>query len=155
MHLSRIKTAILATLIVCLCVIQRSEGAGSGQTEEEKILQVQKEMTKASLDGNATGFVKHLADGYTSTQANGTVLSREEVRKRRTSGKLKISSLVLSDQHIQIRGDSAVANFKTIVKSEFKGKDTSGTFQITRTWVKVGGEWKVAADQAARISGKR
>jgi hypothetical protein len=119
MHLSRIKTAILATLIVCLCVIQRSEGAGSGQTEEEKILQVQKEMTKASLDGNATGFVKHLADGYTSTQANGTVLSREEVRKRRTSGKLKISSLVLSDQHIQIRGDSAVANFKTIVKSEW------------------------------------
>jgi hypothetical protein len=88
MHLSRIKTAILATLIVCLWVIQRSEGAGSGQTEEEKILQVQKEMTKASLDGNATGFVKHLADGYTSTQANGTVLSREEVRKRRTSGKM-------------------------------------------------------------------
>jgi hypothetical protein len=37
-------------------------------------------MTKASLSGDAAGFVKHLADGYTSTQANGNVLDKDQVK---------------------------------------------------------------------------
>jgi hypothetical protein len=155
MRLIRFRILVLATLVASLIAAQKSEGSALSKTEEEKIKQVQEEMTKASLDGDAALFVKRLADGYTNTLPDGTVLSREQVWKRRTSGKLKISSLVISDLHIRVRGDSAVANFKAIVKSQFDGRDTSGTFQITRTWIKERGEWKVAADQMARITGKK
>lgn len=155
MRLTRFRPLILAALLASAIAAQKSEGSVPRDMEQEKIIQVQEEMTKASLDGDAALFVKHLANGYTSTLANGTVLSREQVSKRRSSGKLKITSLAISDLHIRIRGKSAVANFKAIVKSQFVGRDTSGTFQVTRTWVKEGGEWKVAADQTTRIYGSR
>jgi hypothetical protein len=96
----RLVAAVIAMILFIFIVAKhcsRAAAAEPGKSDQEQIAEVQNEMTKASLSGDAAGFVKHLADGYTITQANGNVLDKDQVFKNRASGE------VAADQATRIK----------------------------------------------------
>lgn len=53
---------------------------------------------------------------------------------------------------VQVYGDAAVATGITVVKGgSYKGKDSSGKFPWTDTWVKRGGQWQCDASHSSKI----
>jgi hypothetical protein len=90
----RLLVAVIGTILFIFIVAKhcsRASAAESGKSDLEQISEVQDGMIKASLSRNAAGFVKHLADGCTSAQADGAVLNEDQVLKRERAAKLNLT----------------------------------------------------------------
>ena len=58
----------------------------------------------------------------------------------------KLDSLSMENLKVQVYGDTAVANAMNAVKGIYKGKDVSGKYMFTDTWIKlgvVGNAWRL------------
>jgi ketosteroid isomerase-like protein len=70
------------------------------------------------------------------------------------SGDSVVKYAVADDFMVRVYGDVAVVTFRHTSKGEEKGKDTSGQFRITDTWVKHAGLWRCVAGHSSRIAQK-
>ena len=67
------------------------------------------------------------------------------------SGALVIESTVISDMKVRVFGESAVATYTTTDKGKSKGRDISGRYRWTDTFVRRGGKWQIVAGQGTPI----
>jgi hypothetical protein len=67
----------------------------------------------------------------------------------------KIESNVYENLKVQVYDDAAVATAISVVKGSYKGKDNSGKYPWTDTWVKRGGQWQCVASHASKIVQKQ
>ena len=86
-----------------------------------------------------------------STDPGGRVTDKAQDKKDLSSGDLKFQSLEVSDVHVRVFGNTAVATGTSTVKGTYKGQDLSGMYRFTDTWVERGGKWQAAASQATKI----
>ena len=61
------------------------------------------------------------------------------------NGTAKYSSIDVADRQIHVYGNAAVVTGKATVKGTMNGNAVDGDYRTSRTWVKEGGQWKVAA----------
>ena len=61
------------------------------------------------------------------------------------------SSLLLSDQTIQVNGDHAIVRNTNNGVSELEGKINNTTIGVLMVWAKAGSTWRLYARQAYRL----
>jgi len=119
---------------------------------EQSIKSMENEMKEAVLKGDAAGSAKYLASNYVRVYPDGSVADRQQVIDD-VKNSLKYTSIEVSEQQVQVTGDTAISVFKASVKGTRNGQPLDGDYRGVRTWAKEGGQWKAVAFTSTKIGG--
>jgi ketosteroid isomerase-like protein len=133
-------------------------GASSHSTagDAEQVRQLQGELIDAYIHHDITALDRILADDYTFTNEHGQVETKQQVLSNfKSGGDRTIVSYEVHDPQIRIYGDAAVMLYSYTSREQYRGQDESGSFQITRVFVKMNGSWKIVAGHETRLAKSR
>lgn len=119
---------------------------------ERSVTQIEQELVKALIAGDASIFERYLADTYIFTAPDGMVSNKAQTIADIKSGDLKFQSSKLNDMKVQAYGDTAIATYGSTDQSSYKGKDISGHFRWTDVFVKRNGRWQIVAGHGAPMA---
>lgn len=113
------------------------------------ITKLENDSVKADLAGDTAFYEKVMADDWTGGDSDGSWYTKAEAIKLMADTKNnKTNTEKLSDLKVRVYGDTAVATYKDTYDAMFKGEHRARTTISTDTFVKMGGEWKLAASHS-------
>lgn len=153
--MKRIASAASVVVLV-LAVAVQAQTLAQTQTgsEEKELIKLEKGWNDSYIKHDWTFLDRILADDYIGTQSDGSVLSKAQEIADLKANESVITSIASDDFKVRVYGDAAVVTFRLITKEQTKGKDTSGQFRVTDTWIKRDGRWQCVADHLSRIGQK-
>lgn len=138
---------LLVIGLVVLVAVPSAAPQGRAEREVEEALHA---ACAAFERGDAAAVAAFLADGFTLTNGNGEVTSRdvtvEEVRRREP----RYDVFRNSGMRVRLYGDTAVVVGITTVKGTAGGQPFAAELAFTDTLLKRGGRWVIAASHASR-----
>ena len=84
--------------------------------------------------------------------ADGQVSSKKQSLADIKGKALKFESMALSDMRAIVIGEMAIVSGADTEKSSYRGKDTSGKYRWTDTFVKRDGRWQCVVTYSTRVS---
>jgi ketosteroid isomerase-like protein len=129
---------------------QKTDQPKSGNAEQE-LIKLEKDWSEATVKGDLAFLDKILAAELTDTDSEGTVWTKAQDLANLKSGDMKVTSAVADDIKVRVYGNVAVTTGRNINKISFKGKDQSGQYRWTDTWVKRAGRWQCVASHGSKI----
>ncbi len=120
--------------------------------DEKAILATYKEWDAALVKVDMEALDRILAEEYSFTDFDGSTADKPTMMANYKSGKDKIHSCVTSDFKMTILGDTAVVTGIWTAKMTAKGRDESGPYRFTDTWVKRNGRWQCVADHLSKLT---
>jgi uncharacterized protein (TIGR02246 family) len=109
--------------------------------DEQALYQLEREWAEASLKRDTGTLDKILAADFVGHDESGMRNKRQALSGLRTDP-TKIESGALSDMSAMVFGDTAVVHGVWTEKSTRSGRDTSGQYRWTDTFVKRDGRWQ-------------
>lgn len=103
------------------------------------------QLRKAMLAGDLKVLDALLADDLVFTDQTGNRLTKADDLATHRLGRLKITQINISDQHVRPSGTCAIVTLVANVSGSFDGHGFSGRFAYTRVWERSDGNWRVAA----------
>jgi ketosteroid isomerase-like protein len=145
---------VLAVAIPCLVLGQAKPkqavpSAGASAIQEVTALEVA--WIDASRQHDVAWFERNVAASCILTDENGVVTDKAAMIADVKAGASQIASSSYENLKVQVYGDTAVATGISVTKATYKGKDNSGKFPWTDTWVKSGGQWQCVASHSSKI----
>ena len=142
--------AVTAALFFCTCP-HRAFGAPAA-TDEASIRQLEDSWFRSLRDRDQAGLENGLAPDYTFTVAVAgkplLTIPRAEYLKRAAG--YVVHDAKVEETVVRIYGDVAVATSRYRQRAVLHGRDRSGQFVLTDTFVKLDGEWLAAARVSSR-----
>ena len=137
----------LASLVLVLTLAL--PWAAAGQTAEQEVAALERAWLDAAMKYDVAWFERHIADTFISTDFEGVVTGKAAMVAdlKAKAGKETVSYDGLK---VQAYGDTAIATGITVVKGTYKGKDSTGRYAWTDTWVKRGGQWQCVAGHSSK-----
>jgi ketosteroid isomerase-like protein len=130
--------------------------AGMPRTQKHEVRheidQLEDTWRNAILKGNTAAMDALLADDYMAISASGTLQSKEETLENLRSGRVRFTTLDISDRKVRFYGTTAlVTSVATIAGTTPEGA-IAGNYRYTRVYVRnAQGAWKVVSFEASRI----
>jgi len=93
-----------------------------------------------------------LDEDLSFANADGGMLSKEDLIEAIRSKRLVFESIEPSDVHVRVYGSSAIATGLSQMRLRSATGVSSFRIRFTETYVRDGGRWVLAAWQAARVS---
>ena len=145
-------STVLMLAVSCLILGQTKQAAGQDTVKE--ITALENGWNDAAQKYDVAWFERNLADSLINTDENGKVLDKAATIADVKDKVSKIESIYNEIFKVQAYGDAAVASGITVLKGTYKGKDSSGKYPFTDTWVKLAGRWQCVAAHASKIPSK-
>jgi len=146
---------------VCVAVFLFAVGVQAqtpAQTEVEhatqELIKIEKDWGEAYLKKDVALLDRILADDYMQTDSEGNFITRAQDLADLKSGAYVETSGVQDNVKVRVYGDAAVVTGRSTVKAQYKGKDASGQFQWTDTFIRRDGRWQCVASHISRIPQK-
>jgi ketosteroid isomerase-like protein len=121
------------------------------QDTEAVLMKMERDAAAALVKRDLAGFGSVLSDEAVFTGPDGTVQTKAQLLGDIKSGNLVFESSVISDMKVRVFGEAAVATYTTTDKGKYKGRDISGRYRWTDTFVRRGGKWQIVAGQGTPI----
>lgn len=121
---------------------------------EQELKKLEKEIGYAWATRDVAVYDRILADDYTWTDFDGIVWTKAQDLEDLKSGEVVNTSYAVDDWKVRVYGDVAVVTARTTVQETWKGRDTSGQYRYTDTWVKRAGRWQLVAEHTSKIAQK-
>ena len=118
---------------------------------KHELIGLEEAWAKALLTVDVTFLETILAEDYASTDDEGVVSTRAKELANLRSGDFKCAALKTENYTVRLYGDTAIVTGRNTQSAQFKGKDVSGKFQWTDTWVKRGGRWLCVAGHGSKV----
>jgi len=125
----------------------------SGSVEQE-LMRLEIQWSDALVKSDLAFLGQILADDWMGADQNGVVYSKAQQLALFKSGDDVISSLFSDDMQARVYGDAAVVTGRNTQKETLKGKDISGQYRWTDTFVKKAGRWQCVASHWSKIAQK-
>jgi ketosteroid isomerase-like protein len=152
------KRIAFAVCVVVLVLAVAAKAQTPAQTEVEhstqELITLENEWAKSVVKLDLAFMEQILADDYTWTDPEGNVHTKAEEIASIKSGQGVVTSCVSDDVKVRVYGDAAVVTGLTTQKGMVEGKEVSGQFRWTDTWVKIAGRWQCVADHISNIPQK-
>ncbi len=146
---------------VCVAVFLFAVGAQAqtpAQTEVEhatqELITLENDWAQAGVKKDIAFLDRILADDFTGTGAEGDVFNKVQELADVKSDAFVATSWVQENVKVRVYGDAAVVTGRSTVKAQYKGKDASGQYQWTDTFIKRDGRWQCVATHSSRIPQK-
>ena len=137
-------------LVILVFGVAVSAGTPSQRVEQE-LIKLENDWNNAWVKADVKFLDQTLAADYILTDSNGILTPKAELLARLKSGEMIFTSAVSENLKVSVYGDAAVVRGLNTEKSQNKGKDTSGKYQWTDTWVKIAGRWQCVATHASMV----
>ncbi len=122
-----------------------------GQSAEDEIVRAEKDWAAALLNDDFDLLGKRLDASMIYAHSSGMSEDRETYLARVSSGRQSYSTVEHEKTTVFVHGDAAVAYSRV----RLAGKNPNGAFDnrlmMMHTWVKKGGQWRLAAHHATRL----
>jgi ketosteroid isomerase-like protein len=153
--LRRLPMRVLATLSLALLISAPSCAylhAQNGQhhdherkhIEHSQIVALEQQWRQATLDADVPFMDRMLSDDYIGINANGEVLTKNQMLDRMRERKLVITSFETADRKIKLLGNIAIVTSLVRLNGTSDGDPLQGDFRYTRVYQRMsGGIWKV------------
>ncbi len=156
--------ACLGILISGAAILAQQKGSA-----EQELIKLEEEWANANVKADVAFLDRILAADWTWTDADGVMWSKTESLAVLKSGQDKVASMVVDDMKVRVYGNTAVVTGRTTIKETMKGRDVSGVFRFTDTWIKMAGpqaqmpggvavvatpRWHCVATHASKVTGK-
>jgi ketosteroid isomerase-like protein len=152
-------------LIWLLCVFSGAELLTSGPRQsvdnsggmdkaavEQQLLQMEREWSDAMVKRDASVIDRIEADDFVFTFPGGDLGNKKADLHDAKNATWIVGSVELSDMKVQVYGDAAVVIGKaTLRNAKWKGKDVSGDYRFTDTFVKKAGHWQAVASHTNKV----
>jgi ketosteroid isomerase-like protein len=152
------KRIAIAVSVVVLALAVAVQAQTPAQTEtgnvEQELIKLENEWADAWVKSDVAFFDRIMADDYTWTAPEGSVITKADDLALLKSGDSVITSWVLADMKVRVYGDAAVVTCRDTVKETYKGKDVSGQYQRTDTFIKRDGRWQCVVSHSSWIPQK-
>ena len=123
----------------------------SGPANAEQALRdIEHQWTEAFKNRDKDALNRILDDRFFFTDDKGQVFSKTQYIDAAIQA-IKVESYSLDDMTVRVFGDAAVVAGRWAGKLTIDGKDASGAFRYTDTFVKRLGRWRVIASQETRV----
>ena len=125
-----------------------------GQSKaESQVAAATKELTKAMVDGDRATLEKLASDQLNYGHSGGHIDDKKEFVEKIASGNSDFLSIDITEQTIIISGKTAIVRHILTAKTHDKGKAPADVhLRIILVWQKQGGQWKLLARQAVKIT---
>jgi ketosteroid isomerase-like protein len=155
------RSAMLGALVFALSALVSAQAPetkkappparAAGQDTEAALMKMERDAAAALTKRDIAGFGSIMAEDAVFTGPDGAVQSKAQLLADVKAGELVIESTNISDLKVRVFGDAAVATYATTDKGKYKGRDISGRYRWTDTFVRRGGKWQVVAGQGTPI----
>jgi ketosteroid isomerase-like protein len=123
------------------------------QSKNEKAVAVAVEqLTKAMTDADKTALENLADDQLSYGHSSGHIDDKKAFVDKIVSGKSDFVSIDLAEQTITISGKVAIVRHILNAKTNDGGKPGEVHLKVMLVWQKQGGQWKLLARQAVKIS---
>jgi ketosteroid isomerase-like protein len=122
---------------------------------EQELITLEKRWNDSWVKRDPAFLDRILADDYIGTRSDGSVFSKaQEIADMKYSENV-VADIKSDDFKVRVYGDAAVVAFRFTTKEQSKeGKDISGQYRTTDTWVKRAGLWQCVASHGLEIAQK-
>jgi hypothetical protein len=127
----------------------------AGQNIALEITALENAWNEAGQKHDFSWFDKYLADSYSGTDEDSKVSDKAMIISDVKNKVSKIETVSNENVKVQTYGDTAVATGVYVVKGTYKGKDASGKYPWTDTWVKLNGRWQCVAGHNSKLPSKQ
>lgn len=119
---------------------------------EQAVRRLQDDLIEAYKRHEVAALNRILADEYTFTNDEGEVETKRQVLAAFTAGGDRtITSYVIDDDKVRVYGEAAVMTYHYVSHETYEGRESGGSFRITRVFVKRRGRWQMVAGHETRI----
>lgn len=139
---------------VCTVLLTAFPLAAQANNDEDasRILSLENAWAQAEVAHDAKALEPLLADTFSYTDDDGTVMTKEQWLAHVGRGDDHYQQLANEDQKVQIYGDAAVVTGKYREKVDRAGKSLTLRGRFTDTWIKRNGTWRCVASQSTLIT---
>lgn len=138
---------VLSLVLPCLDFGQQAKNAPT----EEELMKLENQWGEAVVKQDFDMLGRILADDYTGTDFEGTIWTKATAIAAFKSGEDVVTSATVDEMKVRTYGDAAVVIGRTTVQEKLKGRDLSGQYRFTDTWVRRGGRWQCIAAHGSKL----
>lgn len=133
------------------------EAATRNGSDEQELLNVDRQYWQALVDGDLEAVERGLSDGFIGTydeegDGGDPVWTKEHFLAMLKSGTLVIRSWHYDTVKVRMRGNAAAITGLVTVGETFQGQDVSGQHRFTSTWLQTPSGWKCTGENYVRVS---
>jgi uncharacterized protein (TIGR02246 family) len=125
-------------------------GSTATGEDEKALYQIERDWAEANVKRDTAALDRILATEFQGNYA-GSVVNKKQMLSALKSDASKIESEVVSEMKALVFGDRAVVDGLATAKSSTAGKDTSGQFHFTETFVKRDGRWQCVTGYSTKV----
>jgi ketosteroid isomerase-like protein len=123
-----------------------------GAAEDEAALRaLEAKWDTATLKGDAATLGSILADGFVSTDSDGTVRTKAEIVSELRAGNIRYASAKTDDVKVALYGDAAVVTGRWEGRYTFRGAAKHLRERYTNFYVRLNGRWRCVAAHGSAI----
>ena len=141
--------------IAALTMTVISAGSANSEPKDDPIawiIQYENDAAAADLAGDVSFYQKNLTDDWSDGMSNGQFQTKKELISDLTDKAHNITfHETLANMKVRVYGDTAV-NYTETYDALTSGKRVAKTIITTDTFVKVGGQWKLAAAHSSAVA---
>ncbi len=146
---------VLVLAVSCQAFAQAKPAAPvKSASVEQELIKLENDWNDAMVKRDVAALSRIVADDWTITDPDGTIVAKTEFLANFKSGVDAVSSAVADEMKVRVYGDAAVVLGRNTVKEQYKGKDMSGQYRFTDTWIKKAGRWQCVASAFSKIAQK-
>lgn len=125
----------------------------AAQTKGQKnVADAVEQLRGAMVDGNKAGLEKLVAEKLSYGHSSGAVDDKKIFVEKIVSGQSDFVIIDLSEQTISISGKTAIVRHILKAKTNDGGKPGEVQLRVLLVWQKQGGQWKLLARQAVKLT---
>jgi hypothetical protein len=143
--------AIVLALAVSCLIFGQAKKQTQATSAEQELIQLEKDWANAAIKRDIAFFEWVVPDSNLATDHEGNFHNKTELIGNLKSGAGTTTSVVFDDIKAHVWGNAGVVWMLTTEKSQNNGKDTSGQYQSTDTWIKIDGRWQQVASHWSKV----
>jgi ketosteroid isomerase-like protein len=149
-------TIVLVLAVSCQVFAQAKPAApAKGASVEQELIKLENDWNNAMVKRDVAALSRIVTDDWTTIDPDdGTIMTKAQSLADLKSGEDVYTSAVGDEWKVRVYGDAAVVLSRETVKEQYKGKDVSGQYRFTDTWIKKAGRWQCVASAGTKITKK-
>lgn len=147
--------ALSTIALVCWTSFERAnaeETLESAEQAKQEVIKVSNAIDQALAKDDADALAPYLSDELEYTQQTGLLLSKADWLARERSKKIVNVALKHEIGHVHVFGNTVILTGVSHSTVVFNGKVSNEPRRFTRTFVKQGGKWLLAAQHVCIIA---
>ena len=119
---------------------------------EQELIKLENELLDALLKRDVASIDRLLADDFTFGTPDGTAITKDQALGSIKSGTYAVTSMTYDNLKVRVYGSTAVTSGFSTENSKFNGRNTSGQYLFTDTWIKRDGRWQCVATHSSKVA---